>query len=117
MGTIKTAGKQKATGIRRCVEEIVFSFTYPRLDMEVFKQRKRFTEGTILHTPQNRVKITSSIIIYSKPGPGLDDVTNLFVKGLAFPPPLYSYRNFLATLKTCPYRQGIAIIGSLSHSG
>nr|GMD11832.1 DNA primase small subunit-like [Ipomoea batatas] len=29
------SGKHKAQGIRRCVEEIVFSFTYPKLDREV----------------------------------------------------------------------------------
>ncbi|XP_039052059.1 DNA primase small subunit-like isoform X1 [Hibiscus syriacus] len=28
------SGKQKTRGLRRCVEEVVFSFTYPRLDME-----------------------------------------------------------------------------------
>ncbi|MFQ6637936.1 hypothetical protein Gotur_014197, partial [Gossypium turneri] len=32
--SILQSGKQKMQGLRRCVEEIVFSYTYPRLDME-----------------------------------------------------------------------------------
>ncbi|CAL5430011.1 unnamed protein product [Camellia sinensis] len=49
------SGKQKGQGLRRCVEEIVFSYAYPRLDMECFKTYEPFVEGTILHTPQNRL--------------------------------------------------------------
>lgn len=33
---------QQMHGLRRCIEEIIFSFTYPRLDMEVCEVLEHF---------------------------------------------------------------------------